>query len=124
MKKKIEIDGLEEWREHQLNPGYWVNKLPPFLTKRSKGFWIISLIDFFLIVPAFLFTLWMDLSDGNHIYDPLLWILGIASIVATLRAIRLKPDAPKGKSQIEIDNENRRRKKEKKKMPKVRKDYS
>jgi hypothetical protein len=124
MANKNEIDGLEEWREHQLNPGYWVNKIPPFLPKRTKGFWILSLIDFFLIIPAFLFSLWMYLSEGSQVYVPLLWILGIGSVVVTLRTINLKPEPPKGKTQIEIEEENRQRKKELKKLPKVRKDYS
>jgi hypothetical protein len=124
MTNKNEIDGLEEWREHQLNPGYWVNKLPPFLPKRTKGFWILSLIDFFLIVPAFLFSLWMYLAEGRQTHVPLLWILGIFSVVVTLRAIRLRPEPPKGKTQAEIEEENRERKKERRKLPKVRKDYN
>jgi len=124
MANKNEIDNLEEWREHQLNPGYWINKIPPFLPKRSKGFWIISLIDFFLLVPAFLFSLWMYLSENDKSLIPLVLISGVGSVIATLRAMRLKPESPKGKSQLEIEEENRQRKKDRKKLPKVRKDYN
>jgi len=120
-----EIDNLAEWRDHQLNPGYWVNRIPPWLPRRKTiGFWILSLIDFFLIIPAFLFAVWRYLVESNPSYVPLVWILGIGSVFATVRAYYMKPDLNPPQPQPEVDEQNHQKnKKRKRNLPKRRKDY-
>ena len=125
MADKDEMDKIQEWQQHQYNPYYWVNKFSPlFPHKRTLGFWILSLIDFFLIIPAFLVFCWLYFSERNNDYLPMVAVLAVFSVVVTLRAIRLRPDFKKSKSQTETDELNRLQNKEKKKkLPKRRKDY-
>jgi hypothetical protein len=125
MRDKDEMDKIQEWQEHQYNPFYWVNRFSPlFPPKRTRGFWIISLLDLFLILPAFLTFCWMYLAERNSQYLPFVVMLGALSVVLTLRAIQLRPDFKKRKSQAEVDEMNRIRNEEKKKkLPKRRKDY-
>lgn len=59
-KKRDPIADLEEWQEHQYNPGYWINRIPPWIpTRRTIGFWLLSLIDVLIIKPTFLFIIWI-----------------------------------------------------------------
>jgi hypothetical protein len=125
MRDQDEMDKIQEWQEHQYNPFYWVNKFSPlFPPKRTLGFWIISLLDLFLILPAFTTFCWMYFTERNSEYLPFVLILGVLSVILTLRAIRLRPDFHKGKSQTEMEELNRIQNQEKKKkLPKRRNDY-
>ena len=125
MQNNDEMEKIQEWQEHQYNPIYWVNRYSPlFPPKRSRSFWIISLLDLLLIIPAFLVTCWMYLADPNIVYLPFMVLFGALSVVMTLRAIRLRPDFNQKKSQTEIDELNHLKHQEKKKkLPKRRKDY-
>ncbi|MBK9928105.1 MAG: hypothetical protein IPP66_22775 [Anaerolineales bacterium] len=124
MKQNDDLDKMKEWQDHQYNPGYWVNKFSPgFPPKRSKGFWLFSLIDVFVFVPVFIFSLFVYFIEGNSGYLYLVGIFGAFSILAILRARRFKP-LPKTKNQIEIEELRREKKEEKKKRPKRRKDYN
>jgi len=126
MRNKDEMDKFQEWQDHQYNPYYWVNKFSPFFPpKRTLGFWILSLIDVFLIIPAFFAFCWLYFSEGNNEYLPIVVSFGVISVVVTLRAIRLMPDFHKRKSQVEVEEMNHLQNREKKKkLPKRRKDYS
>ena len=126
MRNNDEMDKIQEWQEHQYNPFYWVNKVSPlFPPKRTRGFWIISLLDLLLILPAFVTFCWVYVTERNSEYLPFVLVLGVLSIILTLRAIRLRPGFNQGKSQPEIEELNHIQKKEKKKkLPKRRKDYS
>jgi len=124
MKDNDGLDKIKEWQDHQYNSGYWVNKFSPeFPPKRSKGFWLLSLIDVFVFIPVVIFSLIVYFIEGNNVYLYLAGLFGVFSFLATLRAIRLKP-LPKTKSQLEIDKLRREKKEEKKKRPKRRKDYN
>jgi hypothetical protein len=99
-----------------------VNKFSPlFPPKRTRGFWITSLIGLLLVLPAFLAFCWSYLADGNSESLPFVLIFGALSLVMTLLAIRLRPDFNQGKSPTQIKQRNRIQKK--KKLPKRRKDY-
>ena len=124
MKENDELVKLKEWQDHQYNPGYWVNKFSPqFPHKRTIGFWILILIDVVLIIPAFIFSLIVYFIEVNEVYLIPIGILGVSSILVSLRAIRLKPEPKLEKSQVEIEELRRKRKKENKKLPNRRKDY-
>ncbi len=125
MQNTDEIDKIEEWQEHQYSPLYWVDKFSPlFPPKRTKGFWITSLIGLFLNIPVFLAVCWSYFAEGNSGSLPFVLIFGALSVILTLLAIRLKPDSHARKSQTEVDELNHVKKQEKKKLPKRRKDYS
>ena len=84
---------IQEGQEHQYNPFYWINRYSPlFPPRRSRFFWIISLIDLLLIIPAFLVTCRMYFADPNIHFLPFMVLFGALSVVMTLRAIRLRPD--------------------------------
>lgn len=125
MQNTDEIDKMEEWQEHQYSPLYWVDKFSPLLPpKRTRGFWITSLIGLFLNLPVFLAFCWSYFADRRG--ESLLWMLvfGALSVILTLLAIRLRPDFKQGKNQTEIEEQNRIKNQEKKKkLPKRRKDY-
>ncbi len=120
-----EISKMEEWQEHQYSPLYWVDKFSPlFPPKRTRCFWITSLIGLFLNLPAFMAFCWSYFADRNS--ESLLWMLifGSLSVIMTLLAIRLRPDFNPGKRQIEVDEQNHIKNQEKKKkLPRRRKDY-
>ena len=120
-----EMDKIQEWQEHQHNPYYWVNKFSPlFPPKRTLGFWILCLLDVFLIVPAFLAFCWLYSSERTTRHLLLVVMFGMFAMLVILRAIRLRPDFNRRRSQAEIDEMRHIKKKEKKKnLPKRRKDY-
>jgi hypothetical protein len=126
MRDNDEMDKIQEWQDHQYNPFYWVNKFSPlFPPKRTLSFWILSLIELFLSILAFLMFCWIYFVGGYNEFLPIVVIFGALSVVMTLRAIRLKPNFNRGKSQAQIEELNRIQKQEKKKkLPKRRKDYS
>ena len=121
-KEPDDIQMLNEWQEHQLNPGYWVNRFSIFFpAKRTVGLWIIALIEFFMIVPTFIISSLIYLFiDRDPSYVPLIVILGFFSIFATLRAFRLKPDF---EEKQKGNTHKPSHKEKKKKLPKRRKDY-
>ena len=92
-KEKDQITQFNEWQDHQYNPGYWVNRLPPYFPPgRSIGFWIIALIDMLVIVPAFFFMSYIHFfveKDPGRVI--VIGILGAFSILMILRSLRLKP---------------------------------
>ncbi len=119
------ISELNEWQEHQYNSGYWVNRFSPFFPpKRSKGFWIIALIDLFVIVPTFFFMsfVYIFVEPTSQLLVGTI-VLGVFSIIIILRAINLKPPS-RQKHQQELDEIQRKENKErKKKLPKRPKNY-
>lgn len=125
MRDNDEMEKIREWQEHQYSPLYWVDKFSPlFPPRRTRGFWITSLIGLFLILPGFLAFCWSYFADKNSGSLPFVLIFGTLSLVMILLAIRLRPDFNQGKSQTQIEQQNRIQKKEKKKnLPKRRKDY-
>lgn len=125
MRDNDEIDKIHEWQEHQHSPLYWVDKFSPlFPPKRTRGFWITSLIGLFLFLPGFLAFCWSYFADGNSESLPLMLIFGALSLIMILLTIRLRPDFQKGKRQTEVEDLNRIQKQEKqKKHPRRRKDY-
>ena len=126
MRENDEMDKIQEWQEHQYNPLYWVNKFSPlFPPKRTRGFWITSLIGLALNLPIFLTFCWTYFAERNSESLPFVLIFGALSVIMTLLAIRLRPDFNRRKSQTQIEELNRIHNKEKKKkLPKRRKDYS
>jgi len=115
MKQQDEIDKLIEWQEHQNNPGYWLTHLtffePP---KPSRGFFIVGMIDVILLVPTFIFALVVFILTRSREILFLLIGLGVFSVLAVLRAIRLRPPEKVEMSQSELDAIRRAEKKEKK----------
>ena len=125
MRDNDEIDKIEEWQEHQYNPFYWVDKVSPlFPPKRTRGFWITSLIGLFLSLPPFLAFCWSYFADRNNASLPWMLVFGAFSVILILLVIRFRPDFNQGKSQTEAEEKNRTKKQGKKKLPKRRKDYS
>ncbi len=124
--KKDKIGELEEWQEHQYNPGYWIGRFSPqFPQKRTLGNWIINLIDVIMLVPTFFIVFVLYLIDRDRFYLMPLGVLGVFSILSVLRAIRLKPDLERSLSQVEMEEIRRKENKSKKRnLPKRRKDYS
>ena len=120
------IEDLNEWQEHMYNPGHWVNRFPPhFPPKPSIGFWILSMIDVILIVPAFILLTIQHVFGKKMPGGPILiGFYGIFSLFSILRAIRLKP-GKKDSIPQEIRDEIRRKQNRdrKKNLPKRRKDY-
>jgi hypothetical protein len=117
---------LREHQDHQYNPGYWVNRLPfGFPPKRTKGFWILSLIDAFFLIPAFFLMLWLYLTEWTTTLLIPLIILGVGAVLAYLRADSLKPPEPYEIEEMpsSIDYEMAKKKERKKKYPKRQKNY-
>ena len=124
MRDNDEIEKIQEWQEHQHSPLYWVNKFSPlFPPKRTRGFWITSLIGLFLFLPGFLAFCWSYFADGNSESLPLMLIFGALSLIMILLTIRLRPDFHTGKRQTQIEELHHIQNEEKKKLPKRRKDY-
>ena len=93
MRDNDEIDQIEEWQEHQYSPLYWVDKFSPlFPPKRTRGFWITSLIGLFLNIPVFLAFCWSYFADKNSGSLPFVLIFGALSVILTLLVFRLRPD--------------------------------
>jgi hypothetical protein len=104
MANNDEMDKIQEWQQHQHNPYYWVNKFSPlFPPRRTVGFWILSLIDVLLIVPAFLAFCWLYFSERTTAHLGLVIIFGAFTVLVTLRAIRLRPYFNGRKSQVEME---------------------
>jgi hypothetical protein len=123
MRDNDEMDQIQEWQEHQYSPLYWVDKFSPlFPPKRTRGFWITSLIGLFLFLPAFLGFCWSYFADRNSGSLSFVLIFGGLSIVMILLAFRLRPDFHKTKSKVE-KQELHRIQNHQKKLPKRRKDY-
>lgn len=125
MRDNDEMEKIREWQEHQHSPLYWVDKFSPlFPPKRTRGYWITSLIGLFLFLPGFLAFCWSYFADGNSGSLALMLIFGALSLIMILLAIRLRPDFHGGKSQVEKQELNRiQHQQKKKKLPKRRKDY-
>jgi hypothetical protein len=125
MRDNDEMDKIQEWQEHQHSPLYWIDKFSPlFPPKRTRGFWITSLIGLFLFLPGFLAFGWSYFVDKNSGSLPHMLIFGALSLIMILLTIRMRPDFHKGKHQIEVEELNRQQKQEKRKRrPKRRKDY-
>lgn len=125
MRDDDEFEKFREWQEHQYNPFYWVNKFSPlFPPKRTRGFWITSLIGLSLFLPGFLAFCWSYFADRNSESLPLMLIFGALSLIMLLLTIRLRPDFHKEKRQTEAEKQKQvRSRKQKKKLPKRRKDY-
>ena len=125
MRDNDEMEKIREWQEHQHSPLYWVDKISPlFPPKRTRGFWITSLIGLFLFLPGFLAFCWSYFADGNSESLPLMLIFGALSLIMILLTIRLRPDFHEGKHQSGGDERTRVQSQEKKKkLPKRRKDY-
>jgi hypothetical protein len=125
MQDQDEMNKIQEWQEHQYNPFYWVDKFSPlFPAKRTRGYWITSLIGLFLNLPVFLAFCWSYFSERNSGSLPLMLIFGALSVILTLLAIRLRPDFDEKKSQTELERRNHiKNHDKKKKLPKRRKDY-
>jgi len=122
-----DIDDLNEWQEHQYNPGYWINRLPAgFPLKRSWGLFIIGLIQAILFLPAFIFML-IDYISTTRPWNYLVAtiILGVFSILIVLWTISVMPlKRDNVRTQAEMDEIRRKENQEKKKdLPKRRKDY-
>jgi hypothetical protein len=118
MRDNDEIEKIQEWQEHQHSPLYWVNKFSPlFPPRRTRGFWITSLIGLFLFLPGFLAFCWSYFADGNSGSLPHMLVFGELSIIMLLLTVRLRPDFHKEKRHP-IPNEEK-----KKKRPRRRKDY-
>ena len=120
-----DLEKIREWQEHQHSPLYWVDKFSPlFPPKRTRGFWITSLIGLFLFLPGFVAFCWSYFADGNSGSLALMLIFGALSFIMILLAIRLRPDFHKEKRQTEVEEQKRVQSQEKKKkLPKRRKDY-
>jgi hypothetical protein len=87
------IKRLVEWEEHQFNPGYWINRFPlGFPTKRSWGALFLSIIDVILCIPTFFLFLYESLISPNTINIVACILFGLFSLVAILRAFRLRPE--------------------------------
>jgi len=125
MRDNDEMEKFHEWQEHQHSPLYWVDKFSPlFPPKRTRGFWITSLIGLFLFLPGFLAFCWSYFADGNSGSLPLMLIFGALSLIMILLAIRLKPHSNQEKRQPEMDERKLiPHQGKKKKLPKRRKDY-
>lgn len=132
MSKDSDRDGvfesLKEWEDHQFNSGYWVNRFSPFFPpKRTWRFWVITLIDAMLLIPAFLFSAYILLFVERYEYDLLLvTLLGVFSIMAALRSYRLMPDFAamrEERNKLKEQSKLPKRKERRKKIPKRRKDY-
>ena len=121
--KRDPIEELNEWQEHQYNPGYWVNRFSPeFPPKKSLGFWLIDLFQFLFFGFWFIIVVIVMILDDPK-YFPLLIILGVGEVYLALRLIRLKPDR-KQRTQEEWDEIRRKQNKERKRdLPKRNKNY-
>lgn len=125
MQNTDELDKIAEWQEHQYNPLYWLDRFSPlFPPKRTRGFWITSLIGLFLNLPAFVAFFWSYFADRNSASLPWMLVFGALSVIMTLLVIRLRPNSHQRKNQTEVKERNHVKKQQKKKLPKRRKDYS
>jgi hypothetical protein len=123
-KRDIFVD-LEEWQEHQYNPYYWVNRISlGTFRRRSKGWFIVTLIEIGMILPAFILSVAAYFSgDHRNLVIAGMILFGLLSVVSILTAIRLKPKKYV-MSQEERDEIRQKENEEiKKAHPKRRKDY-
>ena len=121
--KRDPIAELEEWQEHQYNPGYWVNRLPPgFPLKRERRLSLGYLFLFVFYLVFVIFVLIVILS-GETFYFPLLFLFGVPAIYSLWRFFRHKPD-PRQRTQEEMDEIRRKENQERKRdLPKRNKNY-
>ena len=57
--------------EHQYNPGYWVNRLPPgFPPKKERRLWLLYLFRFVFYGAVFAFVTIVIFFGGNHLHSP------------------------------------------------------
>ncbi len=124
-KRNDPIEELQEWQEHQYNPGYWVNRFTPeFPPKRSMGRWLLELFQVLIIVPAFFFMSYVYFFvEKDSLYLPMLGVLGVISIVGILRALRVKPLATEIPPEKQHEFNRKKKREKKKRLPKRRKDY-
>ena len=126
-RQKDEFEKLNEWQDHQYNPGYWVNRIPfAYPPKRSRGIFLIYLIQAVLIVPAFFIFLVAYILDNNQtVFLFMTWFTGFFSVILILLLIRYRPlPTSRIRTQEEQDEIRRKENQEKKKdLPKRRKDY-
>ena len=125
MKEKEPLEVLEEWQEHQYNPGYWAGGkfrlgFPP---KRAKGMWLFSFIDLAVSAISFLlFSILFIIERETYFLIPL-GVFGIILILSILRTRRFKPEY-KSPPQEELEEiRHKESQKEKRRKANRRKDY-
>jgi hypothetical protein len=126
-RKGVPDDGIQkliEWEEHQYNSGYWINRFSPFFPqKRIKFNWILSLVDFYLIIPAFILFLIVFIQTNEKILIAPLILLGVFSIIVVLRKQYFTPVEDKNNGEEENNLKSATHHHYKKKLLKRRKDY-
>lgn len=107
------IQDLQEWQEHKYNPGYWINRLPPFYPpKRSYRAAGLALFQAIMIFTAFLAFCWRYSESGFD--ETLLIPMGFSllfSILALVGGIRLWPRPGDRENKQRPNSRNKRKSK-------------
>ena len=119
------IKELLEWEQHMYTPGYYINRFSPFFPPKPSIYtWILTLIDFVLLVPAAIAMTWLAIVEHSVILAVLAAITILLVVITSIMLWRIWPSHRKLEQRLLAENENVVRvKQEKKKYPKRRKDY-
>lgn len=128
MSKKHARDAIKElleWEQHMYTPGYYVNRFSPFFPPKPSIYtWILTLIDFVLLVPAAIAMLWLAIVERSVILAVLAAFTVFLVVITSIMLWRMWPSHRKLEHRLRAANEDGIRvKQEKKKYPKRRKDY-
>jgi K+-transporting ATPase A subunit len=128
MSKKHARDAIKElleWEQHMYTPGYYINRFSPFFPpKPSIWTWILTLIDFVLLVPAAIAMTWLAIVERSVILAVLAAITVLFVVITSIMLWRMWPSHRKLEQRLRAANDTAVRvKKEKKKYPRRRKDY-
>ena len=120
------IAELVDWQEHQYSPGqwiksdYWRNRLSHTSSpEHSNRIWGMTLLEFLIIIPTFLFASYVYLFEERDPYYLILTgILVEYSVIKALLVIRRRPPQDE-----QGENERKNKKKKKRELPKRPKNY-
>jgi hypothetical protein len=87
------IRDMQEWQEHQYNPGYWINRFRPWFPLRRSYVWaILLLVQAGMGIAAFLAMCW-SYYKSNFDADMIVpvCVMGLYGAVTLVGGLRLWP---------------------------------
>ena len=79
------IKELLEWEQHMYTPGYYINRFSPFFPPKPSIYtWILTLIDFVLLVPAAIAMTWLAIVERSVILAVLAAITILLVVITSI----------------------------------------
>ena len=112
MSKKHARDAIKElleWEQHMYTPGYYINRFSPFFPpKPSIWTWILTLIDFILLLPAAIAMTWLAIVERSVILAVLAAITILLVVITSIMLWRMWPSQRKLEQRLPRCKRNRR----------------